>query len=115
MPTVLHETDGKERLVFDGYWKMSFDLYVTNVDEPVKEAATIQIPTAPGADEGPAALRARHPGHPRPRQQGEVQRAASSSSRTPQTYFGVNSDQTYLGRILLPSPTTWAITGSSPT
>ena len=23
-------TDGKERLVFNGYWKMSFDLYVTN-------------------------------------------------------------------------------------
>lgn len=35
-PTVLPLPEGGERLVYNGYWKRSFDLYMTDVDEPVK-------------------------------------------------------------------------------
>lgn len=34
-PTVLPLPEGGERLVYNGYWKRSFDLYMRDVDEPV--------------------------------------------------------------------------------
>jgi WD40 repeat protein len=47
MPTVLHEPDGKERIVFTGYWKSNFHLYVTDVDQPLKTLEKMPVPTAP--------------------------------------------------------------------
>ncbi len=100
MPTVLREPDGKERLVYDGYWKMSFDLYVTNVEEPVKEAQTVPVATAPTQ---PKEL---------PRYEPDIQVSVDPANRDKykgnkfflegaESYLGVNSDQTYVGRILL--------------
>jgi Tol biopolymer transport system component len=97
-PTVLRDPHGKDRLVFDGYWKGSFDLYVANIDEPVHEAETVQIPVAPGD--------AKDLPHFEPDIQVTLDPANVSkySGRKffledAQTYIGVNSDQTYLGRI----------------
>ena len=100
MPTVLREPDGKERLVFNGYWKMSFDLYVTNVDEPVNEAQTLPV--------------ARRPAQVKdlPHYEPDIQVTLDPANKEKykgrkffledaESYFGVNSDQTYVGRILL--------------
>jgi hypothetical protein len=100
MPTVLHETDGTERLVFNGYWKMSFDLYVNNVDEPVHEPQTVPVASTPTQ---PKEL---------PRFEPDIQVSLDPANRegykgrkffleNAGSYFGVNSDQTYVGRILL--------------
>ena len=37
-PTILALPEGGERLVYNGYWKGGFDLYMTDVEEPVGEA-----------------------------------------------------------------------------
>ncbi len=100
MPTVLREPEGKERLVYNGYWKMNFDLYVTEVEEPVKEAQTIPIVEAPSQ---PKEL---------PRYEPDIQVTIDPANKEPYkgrkffledagSYIGVNSDQTYIGRILL--------------
>jgi hypothetical protein len=100
MPTVLHETDGRERLVFNGYWKMSFDLYVTNVDEPVHEPQTMPIAAAP--------TQPKELPHFEPDIQVSIDPANKEGYRgrkffleDAQSYLGVNSDQTYVGRVLL--------------
>jgi Tol biopolymer transport system component len=101
MPTVLQDTtDKKERLVFTGYWKSRMDLYVTDVDQPVKEAAVTQLPTAPAL--------AKDIPHFEPDIQVTLDDANKErySGRKffledAQTYIGVDSNQTYLGRILL--------------
>jgi WD40 repeat protein len=100
MPTVLHETEGQERLVYGGFWKGSFDLYVTNTEEPVKEAQKIDIPP------GPTQAKDLPPFEP------DIQVSLDDANKEPyhgrkffledaQTYIGVASDQSYLGRILL--------------
>lgn len=43
-PTVLPLPDGKERLVYTGYWDGRFDLYLTDVDEPVEGTAPETVP-----------------------------------------------------------------------
>jgi len=100
MPTVLPETEGKERLVFGGYWKGSFNLYVTNTDEPVKEPQTVQIPAEPTLAKD----------LPTFKPEIEVSMDASNKDKysghkffleDATSYIGVNSDQSYLGRILL--------------
>jgi Tol biopolymer transport system component len=100
MPTVLHETDGKERLVYNGYWRMSFDLYVTNVEEPVKEATMIPVPSAPS--------QVKELPHYEPDIQVSIDPANTEPYKSrkfflegAQSYFGVNSDQTFVGRIEL--------------
>jgi outer membrane protein assembly factor BamA len=97
---VLREPDGKERLVFDGYWKMSFDLYVANIDEPLKEAQTIPVGTAPA--------QLKDVPHYEPDIQVSLDPANKETYKSrkfflegAQSYFGVASDQTYVGRILL--------------
>jgi Tol biopolymer transport system component len=47
MPTVLSEPQGEQRLVFTGYWKGDFDLYVTDVDEPIGEPQVSAVPVEP--------------------------------------------------------------------
>ncbi len=100
MPTVLHETDGPERLVYTGYWKGSFDLYVTNTEEPVKEPQKVEIPP------GPTQAKDLPPFEP------DIQVSLDDANKEPyhgrkffledaQAYAGVASDQSYIGRILL--------------
>ena len=100
MPTVLHDPDGKERLVFGGFWKGSFDLYVAKTDEPVKEPQTVQVAVAPSDTGG------------LPRFEPDIQVTLDPANvdkysgrkfflEDAGTYIGVNSDQSYLGRISL--------------
>jgi Tol biopolymer transport system component len=47
-PTVLSLGDGRERLVYTGYWKGRFDLYLTDVDEPLpSEVAPLSLEPQP--------------------------------------------------------------------
>ncbi len=47
-PTVLAaDTEGKERLVYTGYWKGRFDLYERDVDEPVTEPTRLDLTAEP--------------------------------------------------------------------
>ncbi len=100
MPTLLHETDGRERLVFNGYWKMSFDLYVTNVDEPVHEPETVQIASTPAQPQQiphfePDIQVSLDPANK------EGYRARKFFLEDAGTYLGVYSNQTYVGRVYL--------------
>jgi len=47
MPTVLHSADGADRLVYAGFWRGSFDLYLSDLGKPVGET-TAEVP-APGS------------------------------------------------------------------
>lgn len=47
MPTVLHDPQGEDRLVYTGFWKGDFGLYVANVDEPLGEPVKTEIPGQP--------------------------------------------------------------------
>jgi hypothetical protein len=100
MPTVLPEPEARERLVFAGFWKGSFDLYVTETEEPVAEPQTVQLPVGPTL---PQELPGFEP---------DIQVSVDDSNKSKygghkfflenaQTYIGVASDQSYLGRILL--------------
>jgi len=100
MPTVLREPEGKERLVYDGFWKGSFDLYVTETDEPVVDPQTVEVPVEPVVAQD------------LPRFEPDIQVSIDPANmdkyrghkfflENAETYIGVNSDQSYLGRILL--------------
>ena len=100
MPTVLREPEGKERLVYDGFWKGSFDLYVANTDEPIGDPQTLELPNAPVAAQE------------LPRFEPDIQVTIDDANRdkysgrrffleNADTFIGVNSDQSYLGQIFL--------------
>jgi Tol biopolymer transport system component len=100
MPVVLREPEGQERLVYTGFWKGSFDLYVTDVDAPVGEPQMVQIPAQPAGETD-------IPGF-----EPDIQVSIDDANKdnyggykffleNAQTVIGVNSDQTYLGQILL--------------
>jgi hypothetical protein len=100
MPTVLREPDGEERLVFNGFWKGSMDLYVAEIDEPVKPAETVQIPQEP-VQEGNAL-------EFKPDIEVTLDEANKGAYRgfkffleDAQTYVGIDNDQTFLGRVVL--------------
>jgi WD40 repeat protein/surface antigen Omp85-like protein len=105
MPTILRTKDSKERLVFTGYWKGNFDLYVADTDQPVREAtAEKPVPTE-------AATTAKE----LPRYEPDIQVTVDNSNKEnyarkgvkrffledAQTYVAVQSDQTVLGEVLL--------------
>lgn len=99
MPTVLKEPDGQERLVFTGLWKGSMDLYVAEVDEPVRAPETVQIAQEP-AQEGLNAFE--------PDIVVNIDEANKDSYRgfkffleSAQTFVGVDDNQTFLGRVVL--------------
>ncbi len=46
-PTVLALPEGGERLVYNGYWKGRFDLYMTDVEEPVAGPEPVMIAGEP--------------------------------------------------------------------
>ena len=103
MPTVLREREGREgqeRLVYTGYWKGDFDLYVRDVDAPVKEPETVQVPVEP-------ILPTDVPGF-----EPDIQVTLDDANKeryggykffleNAQTYVGVDNDQNFLGNILL--------------
>jgi Tol biopolymer transport system component len=105
MPTVLEDlTDAKdtkkERLVFTGYWKGIMDLYVTDVEQTVKEPQASQIPTEPTLTKDIPSF------------EPDIQVTLDDANKEKyggfkffledaETYIGVDSNQTYLGRILL--------------
>lgn len=100
MPTVLRQTDGTERLVYNALWKGRFDLYVTDVPEPVGEPEQTQIGALPaGADE-------------LPRFQPDIQVPIDDGNKEDyggwrlflegaDSFVGVNDDQVLVGRIVL--------------
>lgn len=99
MPTVLHEPGGEERLVFTGLWKGSTDLYVADVDEPVKAPETVQVSQEPA--QGPL-------GAFEPDIVVNIDEANKDKYRGfkfflegAETYLGVDDNQTFLGRVVL--------------
>ncbi|HET7509164.1 MAG TPA: BamA/TamA family outer membrane protein, partial [Solirubrobacterales bacterium] len=100
MPAVFTELSGKEKLVFTGYWKQRMDLYEAEIDQPVKPPVKTQIAAAP--------VQAKDVPKFEPDIQVTLDPANKGrySSRKffledAATYIGVDSNQTYLGRILL--------------
>jgi WD40 repeat protein len=104
MPTVLREPasseHGEERLVFTGFWKQTFNLYVTDVDEPVKEPMREAVPVEPTLAQDIA------PFEP------DIQVTLDDANKDSYhgykffledavAYAGVDDNQTYVGRILL--------------
>jgi Tol biopolymer transport system component len=99
-PAPLRDQEGKERLVYTSFWKGSFDLYVAEVDSPVKSPEKIEIPT--GATQAKDL----------PKYEPDIQVTLDEANKgnynahkffleDAETFVGVNTDQTYLGRILL--------------
>lgn len=47
MPVVFIGDKGKEKLVFNSYYKQRWELYVTDTADPIMEVATLDLPTDP--------------------------------------------------------------------
>ncbi len=99
MPTVLKDVEEGERLVFTGFWKGNFGLYVTSVDEPVKEPTKEAVPVEPTKTQD------------LPRFEPDIQVTLDDANRDKyggfkffledaQAYAGVE-DNLYTGRVLL--------------
>jgi Tol biopolymer transport system component len=100
MPTLLREREGRERLVYTGFWKSSFELYSRAVDQPVREPETVQFPAEPAlADSLPA-------------YEPDIQVSIDEANKEryagfkffledAQSFVGVDDDQTFIGAILL--------------
>lgn len=100
MPTVLREPQGEERLVFTGFWKGDFDLYVTDVDEPVGEPQTSPVPVEPTQPQDI------------PQFEPDIQVTLDDANRESyggfkfflegaDSYIAVDDDQNYLGQVYL--------------
>ncbi len=99
-PTVLPLPEGGERLVYNGYWKGRFDLYMTDVEEPLSEPVPVVIASEPAA-------------------MGDLERFEPDIEVTvdedkidpyggfkffledAQNFIGVDSDQIFIGRVIL--------------
>jgi len=103
-PTVIPEPEssehGDERLVFTGFWKQTFNLYVADVEEPVKEPTKEAVPVEPTQAQDI------------PRFEPDIQVTLDDANKDKyggfkffledaQAYAGVDDNQTYMGRILL--------------
>ncbi|MCL4838363.1 MAG: PD40 domain-containing protein [Thermoanaerobaculia bacterium] len=95
MPAILPSPEG-DRLVYTGFWRGQFDLYVADLGEPVGEAQVVTLPTEPTA---PAELAAFEP---------DIRVSLDDANLTPYrglklfledggAYIGVTDDQTVLG------------------
>jgi len=100
MPTVLREPDGEERLVFTGLWKGGMDLYVAELDEPVKAPETVPVAQEPAQGEGLLKFE--------PDIQVTLDDANKEKYRSfkfflegAETFVGVDNNQTFLGRLIL--------------
>jgi hypothetical protein len=99
MPTVLRQPAGDEKVVFGGFWKSSYDLYEASTSEPVTKE-TVTVAATPVTEKA-------SPGY-----EPDIQVSIDQANRDKYhgrkffiedagTYFGVASDQTYLGRVFL--------------
>jgi Tol biopolymer transport system component len=100
MPTVLKDVSGKERLVFGGFWKGKFDLYVTDVDAPLGKPETVQVAAGPTTTKE------------LPHFEPDIQVTIDNANKGryggfkfflegASSYVAVDSNQTYLGQVLL--------------
>jgi len=101
-PTVLPLPEGGERLVYNGFWKRSFDLYMADVEEPVKPARR-------------ADFRAEQPvvTAELPRFEPDIEVSLDDANidkyggfkffldQTPQTFIGISSNNVFVGRVQL--------------
>ncbi len=103
MPTVLASPDGKDKLVYSGYWRGNFNLYVTELDEPVKTPEKVEVAAQPVDVEK------------LPRFEPDIQVAVDEANKEPyggfkfflegaDSFIGIDDDQTLLGRVIL----TWS-------
>ncbi len=101
MPTVLAAgEDEGERLVYTGFWKGRFDLYVNEVEEPAAEPTTVDVAVTPVIAQDIPAF------------EPDIQVAIDDANKGPyrgfkffledaQSFVGVDDDQTVVGRVLL--------------
>jgi len=98
-PTVLPIEDGKERLVYTGYWNNRFDLYRTDVDEPVAREV-VQLAGDPMLAQE------------LPQFQPDIQVAIDDDNKekyggfklfleTADSYVGIDDDQTLVGQVVI--------------
>ena len=100
MPTVLRNPEGGEEIVYTGFWKGGFNLYVTGVDEPVADPILTELAEQPVAlDEIP-------------RFEPAVEVAIDDANKEKyggfklfledaDAFLGVTDDQTFVGRTVL--------------
>jgi Tol biopolymer transport system component len=100
MPTVLAQPDGEEHLVYNALWKGRFDLYLTEVPEPVGDSEQTQISALPS---GAAEL---------PRFQPDILVPIDDANKEgyggfkmflegADSFIGVDDNQTLIGRVVL--------------
>lgn len=100
MPTILKGEAGKENLVYTGFWKGTFDLYLSELEDKVGEPATEAIATAPTDAQAI------------PRFEPDIQVAIDDANKEKyggrkfflegaQTYVGVDDNQTVIGQVQL--------------
>ncbi len=103
MPTVLTPEDGDKRLVYTGYWKGAFKLFVTDTDEPIGETEMVEVTGEPVSM---GDLPAFEP---------DIQVAVDESNKeeyggyrffleNADSFIGIDDNQTLLGRVVL----TWS-------
>lgn len=101
-PTVLSLGDGQERLVYTGYWKGRFDLYVTDVDEPLPtdDVAPLSLEPQPFlAQDLPAFV----PDIQVPIQEENEEDYGGFKLflEDADTFVGIDDDQTFIGRVVI--------------
>ena len=101
-PTLLLELDGPERLVYAGYWKFDFDLYVADIDEPIGEVRKVAAAAAAAAAT-PAEIAAYQPDIEVTIDPANTEdyRGFKMFLEDAETLVGVDNNQTLLGQILL--------------
>lgn len=100
MPTVLKGEAGKENLVYTGFWKGTFDLYLSELEDKVGEPATESLAATPTSAQAI------------PRFEPDIQVAIDDANKEKyggrkfflegaQTYIGVDDNQTVIGQVQL--------------
>ncbi len=100
MPTILKGEAGKENLVYTGFWKGTFDLYLSELEEKIGAPASEAIAAAPTNAQAI------------PRFEPDIQVAIDDANKEKyggrkfflegaQTYVGVDDNQTVIGQVQL--------------
>jgi Tol biopolymer transport system component len=100
MPTVLRGEDGHDRVVYTGFWKGDFDLFVSDLENPIGKPETPSLAEKPPEEE------------PRPQFQPDIQVTLDQANESKYKGFklfledggggvGVSSDQLFIGQAYL--------------
>jgi hypothetical protein len=100
MPSFLKPADGDAQLVYSGYWRGNFQLFVTDLDEPIGEPVVAELPVEPVQ---PGSFPVFEP---------DIQVAVDEANQEPyggfkfflegaEAFFGVDDNQTLLGQVIL--------------